>query len=88
MSGVQERLIVGVSRFGDRLLKAHVATHRVTVPTEHGTSEQPGHSPVAILEGVNDEQVQYEQQPVQVQNQASVQRAPVVLEQVVLRASR
>ena len=61
MGGVQERLVVGISRFGDRLLKAHVAADRVAVLAEHGIGEQAGHSPVTVLEGVDDEDVEDEQ---------------------------
>ena len=61
VGGVQERLVVGVGRFGDRLLEAHVAADRVAVLAEHGAGEQAGDSPVAVLEGMDDEEVEDEQ---------------------------
>lgn len=47
--GVQERLVVGISRLSDRLLKADVAAHRVAMLAEQGTCEQASHSSVAVL---------------------------------------
>ncbi len=55
VGGIQERLVVSVSRFGNRLLKAHVAAHRVAALAEHGIGEQAGHSSVAVLKGVDNE---------------------------------
>jgi hypothetical protein len=55
MGGFQERLVIGVRRFGDRLLEAHVAFDGVSMLGEHGIGQQAGHSPVAVLKGVDDE---------------------------------
>ena len=61
VGGVQERLVVGVGRLGDLLLKAHVAAHRVAVLAEQGAGEQAGDPSVAVLERVDDEKVEDEQ---------------------------
>ena len=59
--GVQERLVVGVSGFGDGLFEAHVAADGVPVLSEHGAGEQAGYSSVSVLKGVDNEKVEDEQ---------------------------
>src|SRR5260370_17290428 len=39
MGGLQERLVVGVRRLGDRLLEAHVTTDGVSMLGEHGVAQ-------------------------------------------------
>ncbi len=41
--------------------QTHVAADRVAVLAEHGAGEQASDSPVAVLEGVDDEKVEDEQ---------------------------
>jgi hypothetical protein len=84
MRGIQQGPVVRVIRFGDGLFKAHVAAHRVTVVAENRASEQPGRSPIAVLERVDDEQVQYEQ-PGEEHRMVSARRnrVPVALDKVI-----
>jgi hypothetical protein len=61
MSGLQQRVVVGVRRFGDCLLRADVAADGVAVPGEHGAGQYASHSPVAVCKGVDDEKVENKQ---------------------------
>ena len=61
VGGVKERLVVGVGRFGNRLLEAHVASDCIAVLAEQGAGEQAGDSSFAVLERVDHEEVEDEQ---------------------------